>query len=113
MRSMIFVCGIALGAVSFTLARGSVPPSSSLSAPAPLKVTDDTAIYQNLSEIKVRKQQKPSFDQDIDRLAKMERRYQERLPSLKDDPKLQGPMKRISAQGYKYSGARKSAPVRN
>jgi hypothetical protein len=101
MRSMIFVCGIALGAVSFGLARGSVPS----------KVTDDTAIYQNLSEIQVQKQQKPSFDQDIDRLAKMERRYQERLPNLKDNAKLQSPMKRISAQSYRYSGSKKT--VRN
>ncbi len=114
MRSWIIVCGIALGAVSFTLARGSVPSVAPL-ANAPQNVTDDTVLYQNLSEIQVKKQAKPSFDQDIERLSKLERRYQERLPNLKDNPRLSAPMKRVSAQAYTPSGAAraKQRTVRN
>jgi hypothetical protein len=61
------LCGLAMLSIS----KASVAPS---------QVTDDTAIYQNLSEIQVSKDQAPSFDSDISRLSKMEGHYQEKLP---------------------------------
>lgn len=49
-------------------------------ASVPRHVTNDTAIYQNLSEIRVQRQKELSFDADIARLSGMESRYRERLP---------------------------------
>ena len=69
-------------------------------------VTDDTALYQRLSEIKAPREGRPDFDGDIARLAGVKPAYRERLPSLSRDARLQGPMKRISEQ-YRHSGASK------
>ena len=91
MKRMWFACGVVLGLTSLSVAMGSVPG----------RVTDDTAIYQNLSEIQVPKAAQINFDQDIAQLSKMEARYRENLPSLASNPKLAGPMKRISSQKYK------------
>jgi hypothetical protein len=55
--------------------------SISKAAVAPSDVTDDTAIYQNLSEIRVDKEQTPNFDGDITRLSQMENHYQDKLPN--------------------------------
>lgn len=62
------LCGLAM----LTISKASVAPS---------QVTDDTAIYQNLSEIRVDKERAPNFDGDISRLSQMENRYQDKLPS--------------------------------
>ena len=62
------LCGLAMLSIS----KASVAPS---------QVTDDTAIYQNLSEIRVEKEHAPNFDGDISRLSQMENRYQDKLPS--------------------------------
>jgi hypothetical protein len=86
------LCGLAMLSIS----KASVAPSN---------ITDDTAIYQNLSEIKVAKDQVPSFDGDISRLSKMENHYQEKLPSsLANRPSLNAPMKRIAQKPYHYQG---------
>lgn len=93
-----FNCGAAVGLTVLSIAFGSVPSKN--------QITDDTAIYQNLSEIRAQKQADLSFDSDIAQLARLERRYKEKLPSLAERPELKGPMKRISQQNYKYSGAK-------
>jgi hypothetical protein len=98
MRLMILACGIVIGATSLSIA----------SVPLHRAVKDDTAIYQNLSEIRAAKASKPNFDDDIHRLSQLEDNYQERLPSLAAHPRLKGPMKRVSQQQYRYSGKRKS-----
>ncbi len=67
-------------------------------SPASLAVSDDTALYQNLSEITVQKQGRMSFDKDIQQLAAIAPRYRENLPAA--DLRLQGPMKRVAAQKY-------------
>src|ERR1700756_883443 len=64
------LCGLAMLSIS----KASIAPS---------QVTDDTAIYQNLSEIRVEKERAPNFDSDISRLSQMERRYQDKLPANK------------------------------
>ena len=87
------VCGtFGLGGVS-DLALGSVPKN----------VRDDTALYQNLSDIRVSKHAELDFDRDIANLSAAERRYQERLPLAKH-PRLRSSIQRISDRQYKYSG---------
>jgi hypothetical protein len=93
-----------LGLTGLSIALGSVPTGG--------RVTDDTAIYQNLSEIRVARQADLNFDGDIARLSALEGNYREKLPSLAQNPRLRGPIQRISQQKYKYSGARKSVTRR-
>ena len=69
-------------------------------------MTDDTAISQSLSEIKTSKERPANFDADIDRLNALEGRYRENLPSM---ARLQGPMKRVSTQKYRYKKNRAGA----
>jgi hypothetical protein len=68
-----------------------------------MRVTDDTAIYQRLSEIQVAKEARPNFDADIERLSGIRSHYRESLPALS---RIQSPMKRIATQKYKHSGRR-------
>ena len=83
--------GAVFGLTALTVAFGSVPKSG--------RVTDDTAIYQNLSEIKIPKERAANFDADIERLNSLEGRYREKLPSM---ARLHSPMKRVSGQKYKF-----------
>ena len=53
----------------------------------PNNVTDDTAIYQNLSEIQIKKENAPNFDSDISNLSRMEGRYKDK-PVLKQQPRV-------------------------
>jgi len=97
-----FGFGLIVGMTMLSMALGSVPRTG--------RVTDDTAIYDNLSEIRVRKQAKIDFDQDISRLSALEERYQERLP------RLRGPIQRIQQQKYRAAAqrpARKPRAMRN
>jgi hypothetical protein len=90
--------------------------SAALGAPAPPApvVTDDTAIYQRLSEIKADRAGRPDFDADIEHLSNIKSAYRERLPSLSRNgqragrvgDRLSAPMKRISSKPYRYSGTR-------
>lgn len=104
MKWMLFACGFVMGLASLSVAMGSVPKAKGLS-----RVTDDTAIYQSLSEIRVAKQGKINFDSEIAQLNRIENRYQEKLPDLAQNSKLRAPMKRISQQKYRYSGVRPAA----
>jgi len=76
--------------VSLSLAFGSVPSIG--------RVTDDTAIYQNLSEIRAPKAAPVNFDADIDHLSMQERRYRENLPS--HQARIQTPVNRITKKKY-------------
>src|SRR4051812_41828803 len=95
MKPMWFVCAIIFTLATLSIAMGSVPSGS--------RVTDDTAIYQKLSEINVGKTRPLNFDAEIERLSALETRYKEHLPTLARLPSLQGPMKRMSAQKYRYA----------
>lgn len=65
---------IGLTVLSITKASSVIPQLES--------ITDDTVQYQQLSEIRVKKEDKLSFDSDIAQLAKIEVQYQEALPTL-------------------------------
>lgn len=86
-------CATVLGLATFSFALGAVPKSG--------KVTNDTAIYQNLSEIRVARETDLNFDSDVSKLAAAEGRYQEKLPSLASHPRLRAPLERISKQKYR------------
>ena len=89
------IVGGVIGFASFSMAFGSVPKN----------VTNDTALYQRLSEIKVNHEKDLSFDRDIAVLASSEGKYRERLPGLSSHPRLKGPMHRISQKPYRFSGS--------
>lgn len=70
-----FSCGALSGITALSLSSASLPPTG--------HVTDDTAIYQNLSEIRSPKAKDPNFDADIERLANLEKTHQESAQDLK------------------------------
>lgn len=102
---MWFGGGFFAGLVTLSISFASVPRSVPLTG----QVKDDSAIYQNLSEISVPRQQKPDFDNDISRLSQMEGRYQEK--NLARHPRLSAPIQRVSHQKYRYSGKPSKRPV--
>lgn len=75
------------GALSHKNMAGANVPASGLGVGSP--VTDDTALYQNLSEIRIKREVVPSFDSDLRSLKALESRYRGR------------PMRRILAQPYR------------
>jgi hypothetical protein len=96
-----FSCGLLIGLTALTISKASVPTRD--------RITDDTAIYQNLSEIRVKKEAKIDFDSQISRLSQLEGRYQEKLPSLSQHPRLKGPVQRVSQQKYRDTVSRRSS----
>lgn len=106
MRILWFISGTLAGISTLSIAMGSVPSRG--------RVTDDTALYQRLSEIREPKQGRIDFDGEIARLDAMEQRYQERLPSLKNHPRLKGPLARVAQQPYRpgYNAYSKSRTAR-
>lgn len=105
------VVSAGLGAFSLSFALASVPPTSSL--PPSGRVTDDTVLYQSLSEIRVPRQGNVDFDQDVNSLASTEGHYREKLPSLASRPALAGAMKRIAQHPYHYSRSTKKQTATN
>ena len=74
------------------------------SVPRALKaksVRSDSALIQEVSEIRVSPRKELDFDQDIERLAQVEKRYKERLPILSRRAKLLSPMGRIQSTVYR------------
>ena len=99
---MWFIGGVVVGLTSLSVSRGSIPN----------RVTDDTALYQNLRELDVAKERDLNFDADIARLAGLEKYYRtESLDSLRKK-RLYGPMKRISKKKYRPSVSKKNAKKR-
>ncbi|MCM2278234.1 MAG: hypothetical protein NDJ89_09180 [Oligoflexia bacterium] len=95
-KAWYFSCGLLVGATTLSLSFGSVPR----------QVTDDTALYQKLSEIRVAKAAQPDFDRDLSRLSAAESRYSENLPPLGAKTRISGPAQRISQQKYRFTGSR-------
>ena len=93
-----FSGGLVLGLTALSITRASVPSKS--------HVTDDTSIYQNLSEIRVPKQGKIDFDYEIAQLSEKESRYQEKLPLIQHN-KLKAAVQRVSQEKYRYVGKAK------
>ena len=92
----LFGIGTVIGFVALSIALASVPNRS--------RITDDTAIYQKLSEIKVPREASPNFDSDIQRLSSLETRYREK-PPLAQNPRLRAPLNRVAKKPYRYSGS--------
>jgi NAD-dependent DNA ligase len=65
-------------------------------------VTQDGQLYENLKEIRAQKIRDLNYDADLERLSKLEGRYRERLPRLSSDPRVKGPLSRISAKSSHY-----------
>lgn len=61
-----------------------------------------SAIVPEVTQIRVSPQKELNFDQDIEKLAEMEKRYKERLPYVRDRSRLLSPMARIQAERYQY-----------
>jgi len=108
-----------LGVASLTVFAVGVSASF---ASIPKRVTNDTLIYDQLSEIKVRRQKEIAFDRDIANLARLEGRYQAKVPSksspiktieYKRSDRIKAPMKRISYKPYKKSHKSKKSLKRN
>lgn len=112
--------GVTTALLTITVARGAVPKLG--------RVTDDSAIYENLSEIRVQPQKELDLDGDISRLAEMESSYHEHLgkgPHTKKarpadrltNDRLAAPMARVAQRKYKNSktkaSARKNSKSRN
>lgn len=115
-NSLWFVSGMIAGLVGFTCAAQFVLAHSSLRHPASIQanaampskalggeLTDDAALYDNLSEIKAHKALPLNVDGDLQVLAASEARYREKLPSVSKDPRILGPMKRINSEPYRPS----------
>lgn len=75
-------------------------------ASVPKHVTNDAALYQNLSEIRVAREKELNFDRDIAQLSSLEGRYREHLPEVNSKKRVQTPLKRIAEKHYRYSGSK-------
>ena len=95
MKWLWFISGTLTGLVILSIALGSVPVRG--------RITDDTAIYQNLSDIRVAREAELNFDGDIARLSAAEADYKEKLPSLAQHPRIKGPVQRVSQQKYRFA----------
>ena len=77
-----FTTGALCGFVMLTISKASVSTNNAHNSADRLAtssaITNDTAIYQNLSEIQIDKERSPNFDSDISHLSQMEGRYRER-----------------------------------
>jgi hypothetical protein len=80
----------------------SVPRSGSVSN----DISNDTAIYQNLHEIKIKKVKSLDFDSDIDHLSAQEKSHREALPM-----RISAPMDRVMSTPYKPGYHRSEKPA--
>lgn len=87
---------VAGSAIVATFAQGSVPSHS--------RITDDTALYQSLSEIKVPKEPPLRVSDEIKKLSAMENHYKESLPL--GSRAIAHPMKRIQNKKYHWNSNR-------
>ncbi len=68
------------------------------SVPRSSQITNDTALYQDLHEINIKKIKNVNFDSDLNRLSAQEKSYHEALPARVNDP-----LSRIQKTPYKSS----------
>lgn len=72
------------------------------SVPRSNEIANDTAIYQNLHEIKVNKVKSINFDSDINRLSAQEKEHREALPL-----RISAPMNRVMTTPYRAGTLKK------
>ena len=90
-KNLIRITGVAmLAGLSASVA--SVPHTS--------QITNDTAIYQNLHEIRISKEKSLDFDGDIERLSAQEKSHRRALPV-----RVSAPMERVMKSSYKPSAS--------
>ena len=87
---------------SLALAFTASVPMVLAAVPRSHEITNDTALYQDLHEINVKKIKHVSFDSDLKRLSALEKSHHEALPVS-----VSGPMDRIQKTPYRYSGKRR------
>lgn len=75
------------------------------SVPRSSEIANDTAIYQNLHEIKVNRVKSISFKKDLDGLSAVQKRYREPVQL-----RVSSPMERVMSTPYKPA-IHKKAPV--
>lgn len=80
--------GAVIAMTASMVAHGAVP------AQVPTQVIDDTALYENLSEIDVRKEAEIDFDEDLRKLERVEYAFYEDLASKS----IQSKRKRVQAR---------------
>ena len=97
-RSKWFMSGTLVGATALTFAFASVTPVGAIRG----RVTDDTALYQSLSEIRVKKEARVDFDSDISKLSRLEDRFRGKEQRL---PRVSAPMARVQKMKYRYSSS--------
>ncbi len=68
------------------------------SVPSSSQITNDTALYQDLHELNVKKIKNVNFDSDLNRLSAQEKSYHEALPA-----RVNSPLSRIQKTPYKPS----------
>lgn len=93
--------------VSFLLSLFST--TSLASVPRNSEIMNDTAIYQNLREIKAERIRRVDFSGDLKRLAQNEQAYHESFSKSARplaQPRITSPMARIESTPYKFSGKR-------
>ena len=83
-------------AVIFTMALSI--PAVVASVPNANKVSNDTALYQNLQELRISKESSIDFDKDIERLSAQEKSHRKALPL-----RVSAPMERVMKSPYKPS----------
>ena len=95
-----FLGGLLLGLTALSITKASIPKNNQL--------TDDTALYQNLSELSVKKEAKIDLaredERNLGRLSQVEGQYRENLPLNGSHSRLKGALKRVSQEKYHYSG---------
>lgn len=102
---MWFSFGVGVGLMALSVAFGGVPDSKQSRVEIkPYKLKNDPAIYQELSEIDIKKEEALDFDSGIESLSKQENRYQKQekreLITLANHPRLKSVMKRIESKPY-------------
>lgn len=84
-----------LALLTATSAFAAVPGSS--------EITNDSAVYKNLHEIRIAKEKSLDFDGDIERLSAQEKSHRHALPV-----RLSAPMDRVMKTSYKPSTSLKA-----
>ena len=74
------------------------------SVPRSSEISNDTAIYQNLHEIRIAKVKSLNFDSDIQRLSAQEKSHREALPL-----RISAPMERVNNTPYRAGTVKRSS----
>jgi hypothetical protein len=116
-RNLAILAGVAAfalaaGARANVAPRPEHAPLPEAASAADLLITDDTTASQRMSEIRIPRQGALDFDGEINALDRLEGRYGESLPQVKDHPRLRAPIARVTARKYRPAKTSYVAPRR-